>query len=69
MDADRLRWLGSNARGNFLLVSELIHGQRKGSIVIPEGKLGRGWGGFGLHLKKTLEDSLLRQGHYGIRND
>ena len=58
--------LGSNARGNFLLISELIHGRRR---VILEGKLGRGWGRFSLHLRKTLEDSLLRQGHSGIRND
>ena len=36
--------------------------------MILEGKLGSGWGGFGLHLRKTLEDSLLRQGHSGIRN-
>ena len=61
--------LGSNASGNFLLVFELIHGRRKGSIVILEGKLGKGWGGFGLHLRKTLEDSLLRQGHSEIRNN
>ena len=52
--------LGSNARENFLLVSELIHGRRRGSIVIPEGKLAKGWGVIGLHLRKTLEDSLLQ---------
>ena len=54
-----IQW-GSNAHGNFLLISELIHGRYRGSIVIPEGNLGRGWGGFGLHLRETLEDSLLR---------
>ena len=41
--------LGSIASGNFLLVFELIHGRRRGSIVILEGKLGKWWGGFGLH--------------------
>ena len=47
----------------FLLISELIQGRLKGSIVIPEGKLGRGRRGFGLHLRKTLEASLLQLGH------
>ena len=47
-----IQW-GSNAHGNFLLISELIHGQCKGSIVIAEGKLGRGWGRFGLHLRRN----------------
>lgn len=55
--------LGSNVQCIFLLIFELILGQLKGSIVIPEGKLGRGWRGFGLHLRKTLEASLLRLGH------
>ena len=32
--------LGSNAHGSFLLVSELDKVHRKGSIVIPKGKLG-----------------------------
>ena len=32
--------LGSNAHGKFLMVFELLHGQRKGIIVIPEGRLG-----------------------------
>ena len=32
--------LGSNTYGSFLLISELIHGRRKGSIVVPEGKSG-----------------------------
>ena len=34
--------LGSNAHGKFLMVSELLYGQRKGNIVIPEGRLGSG---------------------------
>ena len=28
--------LGSNAHGTFLMVYELLHGRRKGNIVIPE---------------------------------
>ena len=34
--------LGSNAHGTFLLFSELVKGRWRGSIVIPEGKLGSG---------------------------
>ena len=34
--------LGSNAHGTFLMVSELLHGQRKGNIRIPERRLGSG---------------------------
>ena len=34
--------LGSNVHCMFLLISELIQGWLKGSIVISEGKLGRG---------------------------
>nr|POF26609.1 hypothetical protein CFP56_54236 [Quercus suber] len=30
--------LGSNVYSSFLLISELIHGRHKGSIVVPEGK-------------------------------
>lgn len=59
--------LGSNDRGNFLLIAELIQCWRKGSIMIPQGKLGRGWGGFGHQLRKKLKASLLRQGHPGIQ--
>ena len=51
--------LGSNTYGSFLLISELIHGCRKGSIVVPEGKLGSGWRGFGLHLRKTIDPESL----------
>ena len=43
--------LGSNTYGSFLLISELIHSRRKGSIVVPKGKSGSGWRGFGLHLR------------------
>ena len=31
--------LGSNIHGTFLIVSELLHGRRKGNIMIPEGRL------------------------------
>ena len=34
--------LGSNAHGTFLMVSELLHGRRKGNIVTPKGRLGSG---------------------------
>ena len=57
--------LGSNAHGTFLMVSELLHGQRKGNIVIPEGRLGSGWRGFGLNLRKILKlASLTSQGSF-----
>ena len=42
--------MGSNTYNSFLLISELIHGRRKGSIGVPKGKSGSGWRGFGLHL-------------------
>ena len=46
--------LGSNAHVSFLMLFELFSGKRKGSIVIPEGKLGSGWRGFGIHMRKTI---------------
>ena len=46
--------LGSNAHGYYLMISELLHGQRKGFLVIPEGRMGHGWRGFVWHLKKVL---------------
>nr|POE97186.1 hypothetical protein CFP56_78988 [Quercus suber] len=51
--------LGSNVHGTFLMVSELLHGRRKGNIVIPEGRLGSGWRGFGLNLRKILKPTSL----------
>ena len=39
--------LGSNTHGTFSLISELAKGKCKGFIVIPEGKKGSGWRGFG----------------------
>ena len=51
--------LGSNAHGNFLMISELLHGRQKGSIIVPEGKLGSGWRGFGFHLCKAIAPDSL----------
>ena len=63
--------LGSNSHGAFLLISELTHGRRKGSIVVPEGKTGSGWRGFGLHLRKVLDPESLapKQAITGIFTD
>ena len=64
--ANRQRWdaifilqLGSNEHGSFLMISELLHGRQKGFIVVPEGKLGSGWRGFGFHLRKAIARRLL----------
>ena len=46
--------MGLNAHGSFLMISELLHGRRKGLIIVPEGKLGSGWRGFGFHLRKRI---------------
>ena len=51
--------LGSNTYSAFLLISKLINGRRKGSLVVPEGKSGSGWRGFGLHLRKVLDSESL----------
>ena len=51
--------LGSNARGSFLMISKLLHGRRKGSIIVLEGKLGNGWRGFGFHLCKAIAPDSL----------
>ena len=41
------------------MIFELLHGPRKGSIIVPKGKLGSGWRGFGFHLRKAIAlDSL-----------
>ena len=56
--------LGSNSHGAFLLISKLTHGHCKGFIVVPEGKTGSGWRGFGLHLRKVLApDSSQASNH------
>ena len=51
--------LGSNAHGSFLMISKLLHGCRKGSIIVLEGKLGSGWRGFGFHLRKAIAPDSL----------
>ena len=51
--------LRSNTYGAFLLISELINGRRKGSLVVPEGKSGSGWRGFGLQLRKVIDPKSL----------
>ena len=51
--------IGSNAHGSFFMISELVHGRRKGFIVVPEGKLGSGWRGFGFHLRKAIAPETL----------
>ena len=48
--------MGSNAHGMFLLFFELLHGRRRGNIMILEGRMGSG---FSLHLRKALEPASL----------
>ena len=51
--------MGLNAHGSFLMISELLHGRRTGLIIVPEGKLGSGWRGFGFHLRKAIAPDSL----------
>ena len=51
--------LGSNAHGSFFMISELVHGKRKGFIVVPAGKLGSGWRGFRFQLRKAIAPKTL----------
>ena len=41
------------------MISELLHGHRKGFIIVPEGKSGSGWRGFSLHLGKAIAPESL----------
>ena len=50
--------LGSNVHGYYLMISELLHGRRKGFLVIPEGRMGHGWRDFLWHLKKVLDSGF-----------
>ena len=61
--------LGSNAHSSFFMISELVHGRRKGFIVVPEGKLGSGCRGFGLHLRNAIApDTLIsKQPQYDLK--
>jgi hypothetical protein len=56
----------SNKHGCFLAVAEYGGGGRKGLVVIPKGRCGRGWRGFALELQKFLE-SLQSSCSTGIR--
>ena len=51
--------LGFNAHGSFLMIFELVHGRQKGLIIVPKGKLGSGWRGFGFHLRKAISPESL----------
>lgn len=44
----------TGVHGSFLMLSELHKGRSKGSIVVLEGKLGSGWRGFGIQMRKTI---------------
>ena len=46
--------LGSNAHGSFLMLFELHKGKHKGSKVVPEGKMGSGWRGLGIHMREMI---------------
>ena len=41
------------------MISELLHGRRKGFLIVPEGKSGSGWRGFSLHLRKAIARGTL----------
>ena len=41
------------------MISYLVHGRRKGLIIVPEGELGSGWRGFGFHLRKAIAPDTL----------
>ena len=41
------------------MISYLVHGRRKGLIIVPEGELGSGWRGFGFHLRKAIASDTL----------
>ena len=51
------------------MISELVHGCQKGFIVVPEAKLGSGWGGFGFHLRKAIspETLVIEQPQYVLK--
>ena len=51
--------LGFNVHGSFFMISELVHGRRKGLIIVLEGKLGNGWRGFGFRLRKAIAPETL----------
>ena len=44
----------SNNKGRYVSIQEVHKGGRWGSIIIPEGKNGRGWRGFGFELRQAV---------------
>ena len=56
---------GSNAFGQFLLVSELKVGGHRRSVIIPGGKAQNGWKVFGLELRKMLDPDQYALGGSG----
>ena len=56
---------GSNAFGQFLLVSELKVGGHRRSVIIPGGKAQNGWKVFGLELRKMLDPDQYAFGGSG----
>ncbi|CAI9776149.1 unnamed protein product [Fraxinus pennsylvanica] len=42
----------SNRKGRFISIQEIHRGGRKGAIIIPEGRNGVGWRGFGVELRR-----------------
>jgi hypothetical protein len=44
-----------NRHGGFLVVEEFISDRRSGSVLIPEGRTGKGWEIFGSELRLALE--------------
>ncbi|CAI9783586.1 unnamed protein product [Fraxinus pennsylvanica] len=42
----------SNRKGRFISIQEIHRGGRKGTIIIPEGRNGVGWRGFGVELRR-----------------
>ena len=41
------------------MICKLLHGRRKGLIIVPEGTLGSGWRGFGFRLHKAIAPDSL----------
>ncbi|GMY08291.1 pentatricopeptide repeat-containing protein [Fagus crenata] len=44
----------SNNKGRYVSIQEVHKGGRRVSIIIPEGKNGRGWRGFGFELRQAI---------------
>jgi hypothetical protein len=46
---------GSNRARHSLAVAEYDSGGRRGFVIIPKGKGGRGWSGFAIELRRFLD--------------